>query len=141
MTTTHKAIGIDIGGTKVAIGAVEGDGCIRCQVSLETKPEAGFASALSRIGRAIDDLLAKAGWPPSQLSGIGIGCTGPVNPFRGTIHNPYTLPTWDNADIVTPLRERFGVPVRLENDADAALLGECFAGAGRGLDPVVMLTY
>jgi len=141
MTTTHKAIGIDIGGTKVAIGAVEGDGCIRCQVSLETKPEAGFASALSRIGRAIDDLLAKAGWPPSQLRGIGIGCTGPVNPCRGTIHNPYTLPTWDNADIVTPLRERFGVPVRLENDADAALLGECFAGAGRGLDPVVMLTY
>jgi glucokinase len=52
-----------------------------------------------------------------------------------------SLPTWDDCNIVTALHERCGVPVRLENDADAALLGECFVGAGRGADPVVMLTF
>jgi glucokinase len=141
MSRDHKAIGIDIGGTKVAIGAVAGDGLIQCRVSIETKPDAGFPSAMSRIGTAIESVLSQAGWSLSQLRGIGIGCTGPVNPYRGTIHNPYTLPTWDDCNIVTALQDRFSVPVRLENDADAALLGECFVGAGRGADPVVMLTF
>jgi glucokinase len=141
MKSTGKAIGIDIGGTKIAIGAVDGDARIRHRLTLETKPEAGFDNAVARISRAIEELLAAAAWVPAELSGIGIGCTGPVSPFRGTIHNPYTLPGWDNCNIVTSLSQRLGVPVRLENDADAALLGECFAGAGRGFDPVVMLTF
>jgi hypothetical protein len=71
MTADHKAIGIDIGGTKIGIGAVEGDGRIRCRVSLETTPEAGFASALSRIGHAIDDVLAEAGWPDGRDAKTG----------------------------------------------------------------------
>jgi glucokinase len=79
--------------------------------------------------------------PGSALEGIGIGCAGPVDPRRGLINNPYTLGGWDRCDILTPLRARFGVPVWLENDADAAALGECFAGAGRGVDSVVMLTF
>src|SRR4029079_6704818 len=52
-----------------------------------------------------------------------------------------TLTGWDRCNIVAPLSERFRVPVCLENDADAAVFGECAAGAGRGCDPVVMLTF
>jgi glucokinase len=63
-----------------------------------------------------------------------------VNPRSGTIHNPYTLPGWDGADIITPLREAFSVPVRLENDADAAAVGEHHCGAGRGANPLLMVT-
>ena len=137
----RKAIGIDIGGTKIAIGAVDGEGRIHERATFETKPDAGFPNAVERICRATDDLLAASGWNHVELSGIGIGCTGPVNPLRGTIHNPYTLPGWDNCNIVAALQERLGLPVRLENDADAALLGECFAGAGAGFNPVVMLTF
>jgi glucokinase len=113
MKSTRKAIGIDIGGTKIAIGAVDDAGCIRHRHSLETKPEAGFDNAVARMSRAVEDLLAAAAWAPAELSGIGIGCTGPVNPFRGTIHNPYTLPGWDNCNIVSAMRERLSVPVRL----------------------------
>ena len=76
-----------------------------------------------------------------ELCGIGIGCAGPVNPKCGTIHNPYTLPGWDGCDIVTPLSKAFGVPVYLENDADAAVLGEAFTGAARACNNVVMLTF
>jgi len=141
MNAKLKAIGIDIGGTKIALGAVDGTGCIRHRITMETKPEAGFENAVERMCRAVEGLLSHAAWTTGELSGVGIGCTGPVNPLRGTIHNPYTLPSWDDCNIVDTLQERLRVPVRLENDADAALLGECFAGAGRGFDPVVMLTF
>jgi glucokinase len=135
-----RAIGIDIGGTKMAVAAVDGDGVMRARQSLPTEAEQGFERAVSRLGDAIDALCVEAGWHPGDLGGIGIGCAGPVDPARGLINNPYTLTGWDRCDIVTPLRARFGVPVRLENDADAAAVGECFTGAGRGFDPVVMLT-
>ena len=71
---------------------------------------------------------------------MGVGCTGPVSAERGVINNPYTLPTWVDCDIVERLRAVFDRPAYLENDADAAALGECFAGAARGFRRVVMLT-
>jgi glucokinase len=136
-----KAVGIDIGGTKIAVATVNGLGDIVREATIPTEPERGFASGVSRITEAIRRVLAESGWSARELQGIGIGCAGPVDPVRGTIQNPYTLPGWMNADIVTPLREAFACPVLLENDADMALLGECRAGAGRGFDPVVMLTF
>ncbi|HOY60140.1 MAG TPA: ROK family protein [Verrucomicrobiota bacterium] len=134
------AIGIDIGGTKMALGIVDGSGVVRAQVVLPTEAEAGFDRAVARLGDAIEALCGEAGTPVRDLAGIGIGCAGPLDPGRGLINNPYTLAGWDKCDIVTPLRARFGVRVQLENDADAAAMGECFAGAGRGFDPIVMLT-
>ena len=67
----------------------------------------------------------------SSLLGIGIGATGPVDAVRGVINNPYTLEGWSNVPIVEELNKTFNVPVRLENDADAAALGEYWQGAGR----------
>jgi glucokinase len=134
-----RAVGIDIGGTKMAVAVVDAAGNIVSRETLPTQAELGFPRAVARLGDAVERVLADA--RASSLGGIGIGCAGPVDPLRGLINNPYTLAGWDRCDIVTPLRARFGVPVRLENDADAAALGECFRGAGRGYDPVVMLTF
>ncbi len=89
---------------------------------------------------AIDQILGEAGWTRDQLCGVGVGCAGPVSAHTGVINNPYTLPTWEACDIVTPLAAEFDRPAYLENDADAAALGEWFAGAGRGAASVVMLT-
>jgi len=136
-----KAVGIDIGGTKIEVATVNGTGDIVREASIPTESERGFASGISRITETIVRVLEESGWSAPELQGIGIGCAGPVDPVRGTILNPYTLPGWMNGDIVTPLRKAFGCPVVLENDADMALLGECRAGAGRGFDPVVMLTF
>jgi glucokinase len=74
------------------------------------------------------------------LGGIGIGASGPVDRALGAIQNPHTLPTWENVDVVTPLSSRFGVPVALENDADIAILGEYWVGAGRGCTRLAMVT-
>lgn len=135
------AIGIDIGGSKIAVAAIDLAGRICARISLPTQAERGFDNAVARIAKTITEVALEAEWPAGGFSGIGIGCAGPVDPLRGTIHNPYTLPGWDNCNIVARLQEKFVVPVRLENDADSAALGECFVGAGRGFDPVVMLTF
>ena len=111
------------------------------EVIIPTESERGFASGVRRIIDTATRVLAETRWTARDLDGVGIGCAGPVDPIRGTIHNPHTLPGWTDADIVTPVREALGGRVVLENDADMALLGECQAGAGRGFDPVVMLTF
>jgi glucokinase len=135
-----KVIGIDIGGTKTAVAAVKAAGQIHARADFETRSDRGFSVCLDELIRTVRLVLKKAGWAGNALSAIGIGCAGPVNPSRGTIHNPYTLPGWDGADIGTPLRDVFGIPVCLENDADAAAIGEFHFGAGRSASSLVMIT-
>lgn len=135
------AAGVDIGGTKIAVGLVDAAGEIAAQVSFPTEAALGFERGVERIIQAIDDCLAHAGRTRAALEGVGIGCAGPVHPGRGTIDNPHTLPTWDGVDIVSPLRLEFGLPAVLENDADAAAVGEAYFGAGVGRRSVVMITY
>ena len=138
---SDNALGIDIGGTKIAVATVRGSGEIVRETQIPTESERGFASGVTRIAEAAAVVLRETGWSASDLSGIGVACAGPVDPVRGTIHNPHTLPGWTGCNIVAALNERFGCPVILENDADMALLGECSKGAGRGFDPVAMLTF
>ena len=140
MSKTHQAIGIDIGGTKTIIAAVDAAGKVHARLAFETRSDRGFAVCLDQLVEQVHCTVKEAKWTADALCGVGIGCTGPVNPVRGTIHNPYTLPGWDGAHLVTPLRETFRVPVRLENDADAAALGEFQFGAGLGASPLVMVT-
>jgi glucokinase len=141
MNLRRLAVGVDLGGTKMAVGVMDPAGRILAREVLATEAAAGFDRAVQRLGNAIATALTRAGVGRGELAGIGIGCAGPVDPLRGLINNPFTLGGWNRCDIVSPLAARFGVPVRLENDADAAVAGESFAGAGRGRDPVVMLTF
>jgi len=140
VSKSSQAIGIDIGGTKTTVAAVDASGRINARANFETRSDRGFSTCLAGLVETIRGILAGMSWKAESLSGIGIGCTGPLNPGRGTIHNPYTLPGWDGADIVTPLRDRFQVPVWLENDADAAALGEFHFGAGSDANPIIMVT-
>lgn len=135
-------LGIDIGGTKIAAAALTLDGCIRGRAQAPTPAlPTSCAAFTATLIALIEETLASGGGPGARLAGIGIGCTGPVDPVRGTVHNPYTLPIPDGSDIVTPLHERFAVPVALENDADAAALGEHWLGAGAGHELVVCITF
>ena len=140
MSQVKRAIGIDIGGTKTAVAAVDATGHVHASTRFETSSKRGFSTCLTEMNEHIQRVLKEAKWNVEELSGIGIGCAGPVNPARGTIHNPFTLPGWDNADIVTPLKQAFRVPARLENDADAAIVGESEFGAGASANPLVLVT-
>ena len=134
------ALGVDIGGTKIAVGAIDEGGAVQARRTVATDVEAGFDAGLARLARAIDETMAEAGVDPTALAGIGLGCPGPFDEASGRIENFYTLPGWEGDDIVSPLVARFGTPVRLVNDADAALLGEALSGAARGVRIAVMLT-
>ena len=131
------AIGVDIGGTLVRVGAFDGEGRLLGQ------NEAGIASigpdnGLSLIEHLIHETLDSVN--TQSLLGIGIGCTGPLDTVRGLVNNPYTLEGWSNVPIVERLDKTFNVPVRLENDADAAALGEYWQGAGRDAQRLYAVT-
>jgi glucokinase len=134
------AIGIDIGGTKTAFGAVAADGRIVAQRTIATQPDDNFDAGFARIAHEVEQLFMDADWQPGDVSGIGVGCPDPVDTARGIIKSVYTLPGWSNQEFAAPLSARFNVPVRMENDANAALLGEAFAGAALGRKSAVMLT-
>src|SRR5262245_30611561 len=116
MNEMQKSVGIDIGGTKSAVAAVDSFGRIHSRTVFETGSKRGFKIGLAELSAAIRRVCDEASWKTDSLAGIGIGCTGPVNPLRGTIHNPYTLPGWEDAAIVQELTQIFHLPVRLEND-------------------------
>lgn len=139
MTPSSLAAGVDIGGTKIAVALVDPAGVIHARRTFPTEAHLGFDRAVQQLGDAIIALRQSPG--TTELTGIGIGCAGPVDPLAGLINNPYTLTGWDHCDIVSPLHRRFGVPVRLENDADAAALGEAWIGAGRDTNPLALLTF
>jgi glucokinase len=127
--------GVDIGGTKIAVAAVSTEGKIITLTEIETRAAEGAPRVIARLTAALHSIAQ-----PETLLGIGIGCTGPVDPRTGHVMNPYTLPTWEDVDIVSPLAEEFQTRVVLENDCDAAALGEFWQGAAQGTQHAVYVT-
>src|SRR5438045_6991393 len=120
---------VDIGGTKIAAGVVGCEGRVLASEQCPTAQDRGFPDGVDRIANMLRGCAARAN---TRLDGIGIGCTGPVYPRTGEIGDVEFLKSWKGANLVDALEERFGVRAALENDADAATLGEAFWGAGRG---------
>lgn len=132
-----KIIGaVDIGGTKISVGAVTETGEIVKRIECATTPEAGFAAALGRICNMLHEVAAEY----SKLDGIGIACPGPLNPFTGVIGDVGTLPGWEGGDLVTGIESEFNVQVAVENDADAAALAEARWGTAKYKQRLIYVT-
>lgn len=129
--------GVDIGGTKIAAGMVDAEGHVLASRECPTRPDAGLQAGLDSIIQMLRETASQAG---GRLEGIGIGCTGPVHPQPGTIGKVEFLPGWEGANLVEELSQVFGVPAAIENDADAAALGEWAWGIGRGTRSFVLVT-
>jgi len=131
MTATH-AIGLDLGGTKILAGVVTRDGEIvrRHERATSLESQEGLVVELEA---AISELL------DDDVAAIGLGVPGPLDLMAGRTYDMVNLPFHD-----FPLRDhmtdRFGLPVGLDNDANAATIAEWRTGAGRGVDDLVMLT-
>jgi len=136
----NRWIGLDIGGTKCAVLLAEVNRGIRVldRIRFDTETEKGFAPAWDRLCQAVENLLERAG--DGGVKGIGISCGGPLDSRRGVILNPPNLPGWENVPLVDLLKERFGLPAFLQNDANACALVEWRMGAGRGVRDMVFLT-
>lgn len=130
-------VGIDIGGTNIRAAAITASARVLGRSWVATSLQHSCGAFADTLVRLVHETLSRVGLEDDCLMGIGIGCTGPVNPERGTVHNPYTLPIPGGCDIATPLGDHYSVPVVLENDADAAALAESWLGAGIGRELVV----
>ncbi|MGA8539988.1 MAG: ROK family protein [Terriglobales bacterium] len=119
--------GVDIGGTKIAVGVVDPSGHVLARDECPTDVERGFDQAMQQVATLLHQCAERAG---AKLRGIGIGCTGPVDSATGTLGNVNNLPGWQGGNPVVTLSQEFGVTAALENDADAAALGELRWGAG-----------
>jgi glucokinase len=128
---------VDIGGTKIAVGMIDEDGGVRSQLETPTDPERGYANALDRITELLHETARLAG---AEISGIGMGSTGPVYPLTGEFGNVNFFPAWEGENPVRDLEKRFHVRVAMENDADAAALGEARWGAGKNKDRLIYVT-
>ena len=138
-TVTNKAAvgAIDVGGTKIAVGVVDAGGRILARAECPTEPEKGYAAALARIDAMFRRAIHASG---QSIEGIGVGSTGPIDPETGVFGEVGTLPGWRGSPLAEDLQRAFGVGVRVENDADAAALGEAAWGAGRGSRSLLYIT-
>lgn len=133
-------LGIDIGGTKLAVGLVTATGEQLSAVREASRVHEGPDAMLERLVRLGRQAIAEAGVSPGEVVAAGVGCGGPLNPDTGVVMNPPNLPGWDNVPVVSRLSAGLGLPVYLDNDANAAALGENRFGAGRGVANMVYLT-
>lgn len=136
-------IGVDVGGSKVAAGIVDGQGEIISQTRLAMVTNRTASAGLNAVVSAIDSLSSECSVDPrinAQLVGIGICAPGPLDPKTGVIINPPNLPCWRNFPLVAEVENVYHVPVRVENDANAAALAEAQWGAGRGYANVFYAT-
>lgn len=133
-----KVLGIDIGGTKCAVITAYWDGY---NIKVLNKKKCPTDCNLTPI-QMIDKLIAMA---DTILEGkpdaIGISCGGPLDSKKGIIMSPPNLPGWDNINIVKQFENHYGVPVKLQNDANACAVAEWKFGAGRGTENMVFMTF
>ena len=132
-------IGIDLGGTNIAVGIVDGSRRIVGAANAPTNAQAGPERVLDGIVRCVAEALSAAGVGFADCAGAGIGAPGTCDTAHGVVHNAHNL-GWDVVPVTEPLRERLGLPVFLGNDADCAALGEVVAGAARGCSSALMIT-
>jgi glucokinase len=126
---------VDIGGTKVAVGMVDENGRILSRME-SPSPEA-YGDALERISEMLRATSRTAG---VEFTGIGIGSTGPVDPFTGQFGDMDFLPRWKGESLVNDLAKLFRVQAALENDGDAAALGEASWGSGKSKSRLIYVT-
>jgi len=120
-----KAIGIDVGGTKIRGGLISEDGTLHSVREIPTEAKRGGAEVVERIARLIRELSTV------DIIGVGIGATGQVGLHGEILSATKTFPDWAGIHLQQELQERMGLPVRVVGDVQAMALGERAYGEGR----------
>lgn len=132
-------IGIDLGGTNIAVGVVNEQQQIIAQLSVPTGAFRPYEETAADMIRAVELVLDKAGLTSADCTSIGIGSPGTCDSARGVVVRAYNL-GWFQVPICQILRTHFGIPVHLSNDANCAALAETVAGAAVGCRNMVLIT-
>src|SRR4051794_35579140 len=133
-------LGLDIGGTKLAAGVVDGNGVVHSFVVAPSRADEGPEPTLERLFELGRQAVAESGVDWAEVQAIGIGSGGPLDAARGVLIAPPHLPGWRNVPVNALARHAFHRPVALENDATAAAAAEHRWGAGADARNMVYLT-
>ena len=131
-------IGADCGGTNLRLGLVEETG--RLLATCKTPSRKGSTPFSQRILDAVAELCRGAGLGLDDLSGLGFGLPGVVDPLSGVVHRSPHFPEWRHFDLAAELREHLAAPVVVANDANCILVGEVWQGRGRGSRDACLFT-
>jgi glucokinase len=132
------AIGIDIGGTGTKFGIVDRDGNVLFSGQMSTKQHTDINGFIEELYSLLSDLIQKAGGV-GRMKGIGVGAPN-GNYYTGTIEYAPNLPWKGIIPLAKLIEEKFGLPVTLTNDANAAAIGEMMYGAAKGMNDFIMIT-
>lgn len=136
--TQECVVGIDIGGTKIAAGIVDRQGQVLASSRSPMVARGSSDDGLAAVELAIKSVLTQK-TSSHEIQGIGICSPGPLDPKTGVVINPPNLPCWRNFPLAESIRNSYRVPVKVENDANAAALAEVKWGAARGYRNVFYL--
>ena len=136
---TEFGIGVDLGGTNLRAAAIDRDGNLLDKpISVDTNYLGGREAVIGDIVAAVNRL--KLQFESGRLAGVGIGVPGFIRLREGFITNSNNLPYLEDFPVRDEIERRLGTPIILENDANAAALGETWMGAGKEVDDLVLLT-
>ncbi len=132
-------IGVDLGGTNIVVGVVDEEYHIVAKEKCKTRAERSAEDIMQDIARLARDAVKKAGITMEQVVSVGIGCPGTCNVKTGIVEYANNL-NFTNVPIVRRMNELLGLPVYIDNDANAAAFGEAKAGAAKGVENCVCVT-
>jgi glucokinase len=139
LNTEELYIGLDIGGTKCAVVAGDGNFNIKKKTVFETDVRRGWKSILGEFSNNIRNVTGQFG--KSNIRRIGISCGGPLDSRKGIIYSPPNLPGWDSVPVTEIFRNETGIETVIQNDANACALAEWLMGAGKGTSNMIFLTF
>ena len=133
-------LGIDIGGTKLAVVVTDSSGEILHKERIPTEAERGPQEIINSLCAMSRQAMARCGASVETIGGIGVSCGGPLDTSTGIVYSPPNLPNWDAIPLKSLIERELSLPCRVENDANAGALAEMYFGAGRGYRNVVYMT-
>jgi len=131
---------IDLGGTKLRAVVADLEGNICGEIIRPSEADEGPDRVIARMIETLEEAASASGLPVSGLRAVGVASPGALDLVHGRVFEAPQLPGWDGVPLVQIMSERLGLPVLLENDANAAALGENRFGAGRGTRYLIYLT-
>ncbi len=131
------AIGVDLGGTSIKAGLVDEKGKIIEKISIDSMAHNGPEAVIGQIIKGVKQILKKRN---HKILGIGIGSPGTIRTKKGTVENPPNFPGWEKVHLGNVIKKEFKVDVFVENDANAAAIGELIYGAGKKFNNFIMIT-
>lgn len=135
-----NVIGIDIGGTNLRFGIVKKTGQIIHKIVKQTEADAGRDAAIKNIINGIDEILHLSKIKKSSILGISLATPGFIDINKGIITLSPNLPGWRNVNLGKIIKDSLGIPVTIENDANAAAFGERWLGAGKNSSNLICIT-